>query len=51
MLIIKELTKTYDEIILDNISFHFHSNKIYGLIGINGSRQNHFIKKYIQFRY
>lgn len=44
MLTIKNLTKKYDETILDNISFDFNSNKIYGLVGINGAGKTTLLK-------
>lgn len=44
MLTIENLSKSYDEVILDNINFKFDANKIYGLVGINGAGKTTFLK-------
>lgn len=40
---IEKLVKSYgDNLVLDNINFEFESNKIYGLLGRNGSGKTTF---------
>ena len=41
---VKNLVKSYgDNLVLDNIDFEFESNKIYGLLGRNGSGKTTFL--------
>lgn len=41
---VKNLKKTYNNLIFDNVNIKFESGKIYGLIGRNGSGKSVFLK-------